>query len=107
MCWGEKVDEKQGEEGGPPGCLGTRQPAARVCCLHLRGGACGQVPAFSRRCSGSSLWPLQPPLQLQRHNQKYVLLTKATPGLEVLPEASVSFSEGADSGGLEGTGGCH
>lgn len=38
----------------------------------------------------------------REQNQKYVLLTKATPGLEAPPEASISFSEGANFAGLEG-----
>lgn len=79
-----------------------------VSCLHKQGWSCPVslwVLAISKEVFRQL--PAADGPALRDLNQKYVLLTKATPGLEVLPLASVSFSEGTDLGDLEGAEGCH
>lgn len=70
-----------------------------VCCLHKQGWSCPVslwVLAISKEVFRQL--PDADSPALRDLNQKYVLLTKVTPGLEVLPVASVSFSEGTDLG---------
>lgn len=99
---GDEKREALTDTSGPGSQRPGRGPGQGCAASNCEGGRAGSPSHFQ----GVSR-QLPAVLRLRGHNQKYVLLTKVTPGLQVLPEASVSFSEGADSRDLAGAGGRH